>query len=140
MINTITLQSYLAKIAIKQGKPIPTLVDIESALMNKNETELIQSCRARIEAQLWDGISNINSATAEYIRESNPWLDVVYVLLIDGQAIYMQTHDPFQEGWVPITQETVDQISNAHANQIAEELASNEIVQQILVEFNLTSN
>ena len=88
---------------------------------------------------MWDGLSDINTATPEYIRESNPWLDVVYVLLIDGAVVYMQTHDPFQEGYIPITAETVDAISNQHANEIANHYAQNQIFEEVLNKLGLAA-
>lgn len=124
-------------IAERLDKPSVTLAQIDKILLTKDETALTQSWRNRIETKMWNGVSDINTASAEYIRESNPWADVVYVLLIDGAVVFMQTHDPFQEGWVPVTEETVDAISDAHANQIAGESARSEIFDQVLNELDL---
>ena len=124
-------------IAERLDKPSVTLAQIDKILLTKDEAALTQSWRNRIETKMWDGVSDINTASAEYIRKSNPWADVVYVLLIDGAVVFMQTHDPFQEGWVPVTEETVDAISDAHANQIAVESARSEIFYQVLNELDL---
>ena len=121
-------------IAERLNKPKVSLAQLDAILVTKDEDALTQSWRNRIETKMWDGVSDINTASADYIRESNPWADLVYVLLIDGAVVFMQTHDPFQEGWVPVTEETVDAISDVHANQIAEESARSEIFEQVLDE------
>lgn len=137
MINKSAWLSVLSTKAQSLNKSVPTLKELESALSAIDEQAVIQSWRSRIEAKMWDGLSDINTATPEYIRESNPWVDVVYVLLIDGAVVYMQTHDPFQEGYIPITAETVDAISDAHANQIAEQSAMEDIFIKVCQELNL---
>ncbi len=140
MITAIELLPYIANLATQQKKPIPTLEDIDLILQGKDENALIQSWRNRIEAKLWDGVSDINTASASYIRESNPHADLIYVLLVDGDIVFMQTHDPFSEGWVAITEATVDSISTEHANQIAKENAENQIVKEIFTELGLTEH
>jgi hypothetical protein len=137
MMNSKDIILGVNLIAERLDKPSVTLAQIDKILLTKDETALTQSWRNRIETKMWNGVSDINTASAEYIRESNPWADVVYVLLIDGAVVFMQTHDPFQEGWVPVTEETVDAISDAHANQIAGESARSEIFDQVLNELDL---
>lgn len=118
-------------------KPVPSDAAIEAALANYNETAITQSWREKITISVWDGVSNINAATPEYIRESNPWADKVYMLLIDGQITYLQTHEPFVSGVVPITAETLASISNNHANDIASNLAKNEIIGSVMIDLGL---
>lgn len=137
MIETNELLIFVKRIANKQGKSEPTINDIESILATTDETALIQSWKERVKVNIWDGISNINDATASYILESNPWADIIYTISIDNKIVYMQTHDPFQQGWVPIVSTTFDSVSGAHKIQIAEENASNEILNKILIELNL---
>ena len=137
MITAQQIFPAIKRMADDQGKTVPTISDIEVALSATDQNALIASWRLRIEAKMWDGASNINAGTPEYIRETNPWLDVVYVLLIDGDLVFMQTHDPFEPGLVPITLETVDALSDKHANQIAEERANNDLLIAIATELNL---
>lgn len=118
-------------------KPIPTQEQIDIELSKYNEPEVTQSWRNRIEVKIWDGVSNINSATPEYIMESNPWVDKVYMLEIDGKIVYMQTHEPYVEGHIPITNQTISTISDNHANVIASDLAKNEIIQAVMSNLNL---
>lgn len=118
-------------------KPVPSDAAIEAALANYDEAAITQSWKDRITIQVWDGVSNINAATPEYIRESNPWADKVYMLLIDGQITYLQTHEPFVSGVVPITDGTLTAISNNHANDIASNLAKNEIIRSVMIDLGL---
>ena len=137
MITAAELLPYIANLATQQKKPIPTFEDIDAILQSKDENALIQSWRDRIEAKLWDGVSDINTASASYIRESNPHADLIYVLLIDNEIVFMQTHDPFSEGWVAITSDTVDAVSSKHADAVALDTAQNVIIQDILTAFDL---
>lgn len=137
MINTQNMLEALIRFATETGKPLPTLEEVEGALSTIDETAKFEQCRARVVPMMWDGVSNINDATPEYIRDENPWADVVYVLAIDGAIVYMQTHTPFDQGHVPITLETVDAISNAHADSVAEQMAGGEIMSEVKTILNL---
>ena len=118
-------------------KPIPSSEEINNALAQYDKVAMTQACRDRIVVQVWDGVSNINAATPEYILENNPWADKVYMLLLDGKVTYLQTHEPYVQGYITMTAETVDSVSNNHANQIAFESAQSEIVQAVLVDLGL---
>jgi hypothetical protein len=139
-MDTTYYKRELDFVAVKNNKPVPDLEQLEIALSNKDKTKIAEDWRPRIIAKMWDGQSNINLGTPDYIRTSNPWLDVVYVVLIDDQVIYMQTHDPFKEGFVPITLDTVDAISNAHIEQIINEAVHKQILDELIFELNLSSN
>lgn len=118
-------------------KPVPSDASIEAALSNYDEAAITQSWRERVTISVWDGVSNINAATPAYILESNPWVNKVYMLLIDEKIVYMQTHEPYVEGYVPITPSSVGPVSASHADNIASELARNEIIQAVLADLNL---
>jgi hypothetical protein len=137
MINQHYLLSTLAKIAEEQGKTKPTLSDLESILSTFDETALTQSWRERIQISLWDGESDINNATAEYILNAHPYADLVYTLDIDNKTVYMQAHTPFENGLNPITAANFDEVSNNHADQIAKQNAEFDIFNAILLHFNL---
>ena len=137
MLQATKLLPFFIEIASKFNKPAPTLSQIEIALANTDEAAAIQICRSKVIVKQWDGISNINTATPEYVRESNPWADIVYTISIDGEIIYLQTHDPFTEGWVAITEETFEEISSAHAEQIILEMAQNNLFVQVLNKLGL---
>jgi hypothetical protein len=140
MIDTKEMTLAVKQFAQKQSQPIPSDAQIETVIATIDENAVIESWRNRIEAKMWDGVSDINSASAFYIRESNPWLDVVYVLLIDNQVFYMQTHNPFELGFVPITLDNVDAISAAHANLIAKQNADSDIFNSIIEQLNLNDS
>lgn len=118
-------------------KPIPSSEEIDNALAQYNEVAMTQAWRNRIVVQVWDGVSNINAATPEYILENSPWADKVYMLLVDGKVTYLQTHEPYVQGYVPITAETVNSISDNHTNQIASQSAQFDIIQAVLADLNL---
>jgi hypothetical protein len=139
-MDTTYYKRELDFVAVKNNKSLPDLEQVEILLSNKDKNKIIENWRPRVVAKMWDGQSNINSGTPEYIRTSNPWLDVVYVVLIDDQVIYMQTHDPFKEGFVPITLDTVDAISDAHIELIVNEIAHKQILDELISELNLLSN
>ena len=137
MIDKHYLLTTLSKIAEEQEKPKPTLADLESFLSTFDETALAQSWRERIQISLWDGESDINNATAEYIRNTHPYADLVYTLDIDNKTVYMQAHTPFENGLNPITNENFAEVSKNHADQIAKQNAEFDIFNAILVHFNL---
>jgi hypothetical protein len=136
---TNNMFKVISDIATMQNLPIPSDEAIQTALSGKDEVALTQSWRSRINVQIWDGITDINSASADYIKESNPWADIIYMLTIDNLVVFMQTHNPEEQGWVPITASTVDLISNEHANQVANHYAQSQIFEEVLNELGLAA-
>ena len=136
---TNNMSKVISDIAAMRNLPIPSDEAIQTALIGKDEVALTQSWRSRINVQIWDGISDINSASADYIKESNPWADLIYMLTIDDQVVFMQTHNPFQEGWKPIVAETVNAISNQHADEVAKHYAESQIFEELLNELGLSA-
>jgi len=118
-------------------KPVPSEIDIESALSNYNEEVITQSFQNKIKVIIWDGTSNINAASPDYIKEENPWIDKAYLILIDNQITYFQTHEPFVVGIVPLTADSISEVSNNHASIIAVELAKNQIIQAVMKDLGL---
>ena len=136
MLTAEILLPRFTKLAEEQEKTPPTLSDIEARLSEFNQAEIFQTWRNKITIQIWDKTSNINNATAEQVLAANPWADVIYLLIADGSIVFLQTHDPYSEGWVPITSATVGAISDDHANDITLETAEGTIVQELLAYFN----
>lgn len=118
-------------------KPVPSEIDIESVLSNYNEEVITQSFQNKIEVIIWDGISNINAASPDYIAKENPWIDKAYIISIDNQITYFQTHEPFVTGIVPLTADSISEVSNNHASIIAVELAKNQIIQAVMKDLGL---
>jgi len=137
MINKQYLLSTLIKIAEEQDKPKPSLADLEGILSSFDEAALTQSWRERIQISLWDGENNINNASAEYIRNTHPYADLVYTLDIDNKTVYMQAHTPFENGLNPITVANFDEVSENHAYEIAKQNAEFDIFNAVLIHFNL---
>lgn len=138
MLKADDLMPVLERIATERGRAMPLIADIENVVSSKDETTIVQSWRNRLAIEIWDGESDVNTANAQYIRENNPWMDVAYIVKVDGVITYFQTHLPFEEGYVPITFETVESVSNAHADSIATDAGHSQIFQEILVELGLS--
>lgn len=136
MLTADILLPRFTKLAKEQEKTPPTLTDIEARLSEFNQAEIFQIWRDKITIQIWDKVSNINNATAEQVLEANPWADVIYLLIADDSIVFLQTHDPYSEGWIPITSSNVAEISDKHANDITLETAEGTIVQELLAYFN----
>lgn len=132
MLTADILLPRFTRLAEEQEKTPPTLTDIEARLNEFNQSEIFQMWRDKITIQIWDKVSNINNATAEQVLEANPWADVIYLLIADDSIVFLQTHDPYSKGWVPITSGSVAEISDKHASDIALETAEGTIVQELL--------
>jgi hypothetical protein len=132
MINESELLNSLSRFAVGLGKLAPTLEDVRSSIAKIDEIEVLNSWKNKIEVEIWDGISNVNSATPEYIRDNNPWADIVYIIKVDGKPTYLQTHNPFEPGHVPITSGAISSISSTHAEQIAENATLSEMFQYVI--------
>jgi hypothetical protein len=138
MINESELLNSLSRFAVGIGKPAPTLEDVRSSIAKIDELEVLNSWKDRIEVETWNGVSNVNSATPEYIRDNNPWADVVYIVKVDGKPTYLQTHDPFESGHVPVTSDTISLISGTHAEQIAENATLSQIFQYVIDDLGIS--
>ena len=132
MLTADILLPRFTRLAEEQKKTPPTLTDIEAKLSEFNQAEIFQIWRDKITIQIWDKVSNINRATAEQVLAANPWADVIYLLMANDSIVFLQTHDPYSEGWIPITSATVKEISDKHANDITLETAEGQIVQQLV--------
>ena len=121
----------LSKTAEQNQKPIPTISDIQVLLLDIDQTTILKSFQDRIEMRIWDKTSNINAATPDYILENNPWADVIYMLLINGELVYLQSHIPFVQGYQPITNENLKEVSDNHILEISKDAAFNQIVSEI---------
>jgi hypothetical protein len=137
MLNAEILLPRFTRLAEAQVKEPPTLTDIETKLSEFNQTEIFQTWRDKIRIQIWDKVSNINNATPEQVLEANPWADVIYLLIADDSIVFLQTHDPFKEGWVAISKNKVQSISNNHADQLALESSEGTIVQELVMQLGL---
>ena len=132
-MNSTDVLNDLKFRAERENKPTPTLAQIDEILITKDFDGLCQAFQNRFTMVEWDKTSNINEATPNYILENNPWADVIYLLLYDGVITYLQSHIPFVEGYQPITNENLKEVSDNHILEIAKDAAFNQIVNEIWV-------
>ncbi|MEW6769998.1 MAG: hypothetical protein AB1330_01210 [Bacillota bacterium] len=111
-----------------------TLADIEAALNAIDQQVIFDEQRQRVTVQVWDKATPINGVAPEKIiaRDDVPDDGEIYLLYVDGKLVYLQPHDPFQAGVVPMTSETVVQLANQHADQIATQMADDKTFEVLL--------
>ncbi|MBC7334337.1 MAG: hypothetical protein H5T85_07805 [Actinobacteria bacterium] len=112
-----------------------SLSEIEVALTQVDQQSIFDKHRARVRVEIWDKKTPINGVPAERIfasRTDIPENGEVYLLYIDDRLVYFQPHDPNQSGLVAMTKDSVLAIANQHADQVAEELANEEIFEKVL--------
>lgn len=111
-----------------------TLTEIDVALAQIDQQVIFNQERARFRIEMWDKVSPINGVPAEKIlaREDVPANGEVYLAYLDGRLTYLQPHDPFQAGIVPMTPDTVLQIANRHIDQMATQFADQKVVESVL--------
>jgi hypothetical protein len=113
------------------NKPIS---DIEAVLQQIDQQTVFNQERSRFKVEVWDKVTPINGIPAEKIiaREDVPGDGEIYLLYVDSQLRYLQPHDPFQAGIVPMTKENVMQIASQHVDQLAWQAADEKIFEMVL--------
>lgn len=111
-----------------------TLTEINAALAQVDQQAIFNQERNRFKIEVWDKVTPINGVPAEKIIAREDILDngEIYLLYVDGQLRYLQPHDPFQAGIVPMTAENVVQIANQHADQLAWQATDEKIFEMVL--------
>lgn len=111
-----------------------TLTKIEAALSQVDQQAVFDQERRRFKIEVWDKVSPINGVPAEKIltREDMLSSGEIYLIYIDGQLRYLQPHEPFQAGIVPMTKDNVLQIANQHVDQLAWQAADEKIFEMVL--------
>lgn len=111
-----------------------TLTEINAALAQVDQQAIFNQERNRFKIEVWDKVTSINGVPAEKIIAREDILDngEIYLLYVDGQLRYLQPHDPFQAGIVPMTAENVVQIANQHADQLAWQATDEKIFEMVL--------
>ncbi len=111
-----------------------TLTEIENALNQVDQQVIFEEEKKRYKVEIWDKQSPINGIPAEKIlqREDIPEGGEIYLIYVDGKLQYLQPHDPFQAGIVPMTKDTVDKIANQHIEQLAWQYADEKIFEAVL--------
>ena len=111
-----------------------SLTEVETALSQIDQQVVFDQQRVRFKVEVWDKTTPINGVHAEKIiaREDVPDDGEIYLLYVDGQLRFLQPHDPFQAGIVAMTPESVLEIANKHADQLAWQAADEKIFEMVL--------
>ena len=111
-----------------------TLTEVETALSEVDTESIFNTERAKYKIEVWDKVSPINGISASKILERTdiPEGGEIYLIYINNQLVYLQPHDPFQAGLVPLTSENVLDIANQHIDQLAWQAANEKIFETVL--------
>lgn len=111
-----------------------TLAEIDAALAQVDQQAIFNQERSRFRVEVWDKVTPINGIPAEKIlaREDVPDDGEIYLLYVDGVLRFLQPHNPFQAGIVPMTAENVMQVANQHVDQLAWQAADEKIFEMVL--------
>lgn len=129
MLTSLQIWQRLNRIGVNK-----TLTEIDAALAQVDQQAIFDQERSRFRIEIWDKVTPINGVPAEKIiaREDVPDDGEIYLLYVDGQLRYLQPHDPFQAGIVPMTKENVLEIANRHVDQLAWQVADEKIFEAVL--------
>lgn len=129
MLTAIQIWQRLTQMGLQKS-----LSDINTALTQVDQQAIFSQERARYTVEVWDKQSPINGVPAEQIlqRQDLPEGGEVYLIYVDGRLLYLQPHDPFQAGIVPMTKENVLEIANKHVDQLAWQVADEKIFEAVL--------
>ena len=127
------LKSFGVNINIETANSLLSLFDFE---------DYVQDELSQLDVQIWDKQSPINgvSASAFLSRPDVKNADIIYLVLKNGQVIYFQPHSPFSAGFVPITAENFDEVTQRHLRQIAEQYATSRFINDIINYLNSNGN
>jgi len=111
-----------------------TLSEVETALSEVDTESIFNTERAKYKIEVWDKVSPINGISASKVLERADISEgnEIYLIYINNQLVYLQPHDPFQAGLVPLTSENVLDIANQHIDQLAWQAANEKIFETVL--------
>jgi len=111
-----------------------TLTEVETALSEVDTESIFNTERAKYKIEVWDKVSPINGISASKVLERADISEgsEIYLIYINNQLVYLQPHDPFQAGLVPLTSENVLDIANRHIDQLAWQAANEKIFETVL--------
>jgi hypothetical protein len=129
MVTAIGAWQYLQQIGLNK-----TLSEVTSALGSIDQNAIVAQQRARVTYSVWDGVSPINGVAAETIlaRPDVPPGGKIYLLYVDGTLRFLQPFNPFQAGIVALTDETVNQVAEQHADSVARDMATQVVLEQLV--------
>jgi len=112
-----------------------SLSEIETVLNQIDQQAILADIvQTRFSIEVWDKQSSINGVPAEKILSRGDIAEggEIYLIYIDGKLQYLQPHDPFQAGLVPMTSENVTNIAQQHVEQIATQIADEQVFEMVL--------
>lgn len=112
-----------------------SLSEIDAALSQIDQQAILNDIiQSRFRIEIWDKQSPINGVPAEKIiaRDDVPDDGEIYLVYVDGNLQYLQPHDPFQAGIVAMTSENVMDIAQRHVEQIATQIADEQVFEMVL--------
>ncbi|MCL6479375.1 MAG: hypothetical protein K6T65_13365 [Peptococcaceae bacterium] len=111
-----------------------SMAEIEAALATIDQEAIRNQERSRYRVEIWDRVSPINGIPAERIlqRADVPEEGEIYLLYVDDQLRYLQPHDPFQAGILPMSNEDVLSIANRHIDELAMPLIEEKVFELAL--------
>lgn len=129
MLTKIQVWQRLNEMGI--SKP---LSEIDTALAQVDQQAIFNQERSRFRIEIWDKVTHINGVPAEKIiaHDDVPDDGEIYLIYVNGQLRFLQPHDPFQAGIVPMTKNNVMTIASQHADQLAWQVADEKILEMVL--------
>ena len=115
-----------------------TLAQVEAALAQYDYLALRQAERANYRVELYDKTSPINGVPAEKILRDAPPAGEVYLIYINDRLTYLQTHDPEEMGFRPMSPErayeAAEQVISEHIEQVIDARVRQEVLRQLLLQ------
>lgn len=107
---------------------------IDDALASIDQDAVYNAERSALTVAVWDRTSPINDVDAQHFldRDDVPDEGDVYLLFHNGQVVIFQPHEPGIGGLQPISKGQGNARGRAHADAIASDTATIEIVRQVI--------
>lgn len=123
------IQEHIKDILLSNGKTEEEVVEILKAY---DIPSMIEAEKGTFEVEVWDKKVPINGVPAEKLLQRNDvqLADEIYLIkdADNGRVVYFQPHNPFEQGFEPMTKENVLEVAERHVTQISEEKVANTIL------------
>lgn len=105
---------------------------IALALFNRDFDTDLAAARPRVRYEVWDQKMPINGVDPGTIKTRSDYQGgEIYLVYIDNALAYLQPHDPFVDGYVPMSKENVDQRAQEHVDRIVETLTLEKTISEL---------
>lgn len=109
---------------------------VEDFLSLYNYAEIKNQEMSKLRYEVWDGVSPINGISANVIRSQYPYANKIYLVYYNDVPIYLQPHKPFVNGLIPISEDEIDAVAGEHLNYIAENFATQKLIELAIEYFS----